>query len=503
MGRIRLQESRSISSTEQLTEESYGLLFSLAADRFLLSETSDFLITEFNFLRTEIEGIQPPGHEAGIRWLLLQDVIRFFPLRAGDSWAFEADAHKAQVTLSEALFERHWNQWFKDQLADQACINGLTLIRALELGNVSNQVEAISASWGALAAQIAQPNIEITVASDFSAKFIKTRNRLFDLVREDLDCGAFFVSCPIEWINLQSESHIFDTDADLGEHAQRLHEKYLNVAFGSSLANFEDIREFESLLLAKAPDAFPGAWRPSMISLYVRYGHKIQFGSSAPDEIVAAVRAIDTPGDRRSAELLAFLFGVALGSNKAHGLERLLHAKRFEAVSVVVPDVSQSALKVDSVSATLDSPVDLSPVVKISKITEADFLGLVGEFHVLTYAEDGFSPLDIHSKQLGVDREQVRAFVEAVNAQVDFGSLHPSAPISAVPRELVRETQNVAALTACISSFLRANREKIKARRLVFDFRTPSVPAFAIAALNVAIQAEGACSLDEVLILEM
>ncbi len=107
MGRIRLHESRAVSCDEQLSVESFELLFSLAADRFLLGETSDFLITEYDCLRTEIEGIQPPGHEFGLRWLLLQDVTRFFPLRTDDSWAFEADAHKAQVTLSEAFFERH------------------------------------------------------------------------------------------------------------------------------------------------------------------------------------------------------------------------------------------------------------------------------------------------------------------------------------------------------------------------------------------------------------
>ncbi len=503
MGRIRLHESRAVSCDEQLSVESFELLFSLAADRFLLGETSDFLITEYDCLRTEIEGIQPPGQEFGLRWLLLQDVTRFFPLRTDDSWAFEADAHKAQVTLSEALFERHWNQWFWDQLADQACINGLTLIRALEVETSSNQAEAAPVSWGSLATQIVQLNTDVIVASDFAPTFFKNRNRLFDLVREDLDSGAFFVSCPIEWINLKSETHIFDTDAELAEQAQRLHEKYLNVSFDSSLAKLEDIRDFESLLLAKAPGAFPGAWRPSLISLYVRYGHKIQFGSSAPDEIIAAVRAIDMPEDRCPAELLAFLFGVALGSNKAHGLERLLHANRFDALSVVVPDVKQSTSDANNVLATHYSTLDPAPEVKISQIREVDFRELVGEYHVLTYAEDGFSPLNIHARRLGLDQEIVRAFVATINDHSKVGSLHPSAPISAVPRCLVRDRQDVPELADCIRSFLRTNRETLHAQRLVFDFRTPSVPVFILDSLNLAIQAEDGCGLNEILILEM
>lgn len=358
IGRIRLHETRALSCSEQHSADGYDLLFSLAADRFLLGETSDYLIAEFNFLRTEIEGIKPPGHESGLRWLFLQDVIRFFPLRADDSWAFEADALNAHVTISEASFERQWNEWYKDQLVNQACINGLTLIRALEFGNTSNKVGAVPASWATLATRIIKPNFDVEDADDFSTKIIRCRDRLFDLVREDFDCGAFFVSCPIEWIYLQSETHIFDTDADLAEQSQRLHEKYLNVDFEPSLVNLEDIKEFETLLITKAPDAFPSAWRPSMISLYVRYVHKINSDRSTPDEIVAAVRAIDMLGDRPAAELLAFLFGVALDSNKAHSLERLLRPEKFEAVSVTVPYLTQSIPIIQTVPATLDSNLD-------------------------------------------------------------------------------------------------------------------------------------------------
>lgn len=505
MGRIRIQESRALSCAEQLSQEGAELLFSLAADRFLLGETSDFLITEYDCLRTEIEGIQPPGHEFGLRWLLLQDVTRFFPLRADDSWAFEADAHKAQVTLSEALFERHWNRWFRDQVADQACINGLTLIRALELEVSSSEANAVSDCWSRLAAQIVYPDTDVIDGSDFAPTFFKNRNHLFDLVREDLGSGAFFVSCPIEWINLKSESHIFDTDAELAEQAQRLHEKYFNVSFEPSLANLEDIRDFESLLLAKAPGVFPGAWRPSLISLYVHYVHKIQLGSSAPDEIVAAVRAVDKSEDRGLAELLAFLFGVALGSNKAHNLERLLHPKRFEAVSVVVPDMKQSAAEADNFLRTHNSPPVLDQALKFPQITEVvnSRDEIVGEYHVLTYAENGFSPLDIHASRLGLDPEKVRAFAEAVNAHSEVRSLHPYAPISAVPQCLVRESQDAAALTACIRSFFRTNRETLHAQRLVFDFRTPFVPEFTVEALTLAIEYEGNCGLDEILILHM
>jgi hypothetical protein len=141
--------------------------------------------------------------------------------------------------------------------------------------------------------------------------------------------------------------------------------------------------------------------------------------------------------------------------------------------------------------------------VKVSRSKESDVGDVIGGCHVLTYAEDGFSPLDLHARRFAIDREHVRAFARAVNDRSDVGSLHPVAPISAVPRILVRGGQDVDALAASISKFFLANRQTIKAPRLVFDFRMPSVPDFAIAALYSALQADDNPAFEEVLILEM
>jgi hypothetical protein len=354
MGRIRLQEARAISDIEQLSPECYDLLFSLAPDRFLLGETSDFLITEYSCLHSEIEGIRPPGYEIGIRWLLLQDIIQFFPLRADDAWAFEVDATRAQVTLGAASFEAQWKQWFKDQVVDQACINGLILSRTLGFEPSLNSHEVNTTAWGNLARQIVSPDPDIPDTSDFSANFLTSRDHLFDLVREDVDCGSFFVSCPIEWINIRCDCNIFDSDTTLAEQAQHLHQKYLNVSFEASLAYAEDIKEFEALLISKFPDSFPGPWRPTMISLYVRLSHLHQFGSLAPDDIVESVRAIDTSHDRRAAEMLAFLLGIALGSNKTHSIERSLHHSRF-VVAMMPPPVVLSHQMADASTESISS----------------------------------------------------------------------------------------------------------------------------------------------------
>ncbi len=367
-GRIRLQEARAITGTEQLSHERFDHLFSLAADRFLIGETSDFLIAQYNQLREEIEGIHPPGYEIGIRWLLLQDVVQFFPLRADDAWAFEVEAQKAQVVLRVASFETQWHRWFKDQIVDQACINGLTLRRAFGFEPCSSAPEADSASWNAIARRIVSPDPVDTASFDFSSNLLSSCDRLFDLVREDADSGSFFVSCPIEWIKLKTDSNILDSDAALADLAQRLHEKYLSAPFEASVANEEDIKEFETLLITKSPDAFPGAWSPALISLYVRYSYRLRFGLVKPDDIVMAILAIDKPSDRSSAEMLAFLFGVALGSNKTHSLERALDPQRFEMIGLPLDaqKPNQDPAQVEATQSLAGQGENLASEAKVS-----------------------------------------------------------------------------------------------------------------------------------------
>lgn len=142
-------------------------------------------------------------------------------------------------------------------------------------------------------------------------------------------------------------------------------------------------------------------------------------------------------------------------------------------------------------------------MTRVVRSRESDLTGDPDGCHVLTYAETGFSPLDIHARRFGLDREVVDAFAAEVNRRRQAGSLHPVAPISAVPREWVRDRVQVDALAASIGDFLTVNRITIQARRLVFDFRTPSVPEASVAALNLALEATVAHGVEEVLIIEM
>lgn len=138
-------------------------------------------------------------------------------------------------------------------------------------------------------------------------------------------------------------------------------------------------------------------------------------------------------------------------------------------------------------------------VLHISR-SKADAQSITPECHVLTYAEAGFSPLDTHARRLGISSSLVQTFAKSVNERSEVGSMHPVAPISAVPRYLVRESSDGYALAVSIGEFLKANRDAIKARRLIFDFRMPSVPNFAIQALKMAIDIDHDSGLDEVLV---
>ena len=110
-----------------------------------------------------------------------------------------------------------------------------------------------------------------------------------------------------------------------------------------------------------------------------------------------------------------------------------------------------------------------------------------GQYHVLTYAEEGFSPLNIHAEPAGLTKAEIVAFAAKVNERGETGSLYPRAGISAVPRTLIRDAPDTAELRKQIVAFLHTNRTVIKAPRIAFDFRTPRVQRYVISAIEAAV----------------
>ena len=104
-------------------------------------------------------------------------------------------------------------------------------------------------------------------------------------------------------------------------------------------------------------------------------------------------------------------------------------------------------------------------------------------WHILTVAEAGFSMLDIYGRhQNGLDIEVIRQFADQVNERDEAGSIHPRAPISALPRRFFREQENSLDPTVLndfkryLTEFLDTNQNTIRARRILVDFHVCPAP---------------------------
>jgi len=140
--------------------------------------------------------------------------------------------------------------------------------------------------------------------------------------------------------------------------------------------------------------------------------------------------------------------------------------------------------------------------MQILKKSQSEIWPDRGDYHVLTYAEEGFSPLNIHGEPRGLNREQLIAFCRRVNARHETGSLFPLAAISAVPRAVIRDSQDAGALVIHITDFLKANIQTIKATRIICDFRTPSVAPFVMSAIRTVMNSPDASGIEEVVVVE-
>lgn len=122
--------------------------------------------------------------------------------------------------------------------------------------------------------------------------------------------------------------------------------------------------------------------------------------------------------------------------------------------------------------------------------------------HVVTYAEEGFAPLNIHTRHLHIGPDQLRAFADEVNRRLEPRSLHPIAPLSAVPRELIRGMPDSAKLADQIILVLQANASTFKATTLIFDFRCPSLGRHVLPAIQTALEHPSAICIRDALVLE-
>jgi len=104
-------------------------------------------------------------------------------------------------------------------------------------------------------------------------------------------------------------------------------------------------------------------------------------------------------------------------------------------------------------------------------------------WHILTVAESGFSMLSAYAEEDdNIDGVKIREFEERVNRSNEAGSLHPLAPISAIPCKFFRELADstdpsiLDEFEAMISDFLITNANVMQSKNLVIDFRVSPAP---------------------------
>ena len=124
------------------------------------------------------------------------------------------------------------------------------------------------------------------------------------------------------------------------------------------------------------------------------------------------------------------------------------------------------------------------------------------EFHVLTYAEEGFAPINQHTKDSGVTKDQLIAFADLVNDLNELGSLYPQAAVSAVPRRLIRDRSDAEDLCNSIEQFYQMNAEIIRAAKVLLDFRTPNIEPFVQFAIERSLRSSSIKLIGQLVVLD-
>jgi hypothetical protein len=131
-----------------------------------------------------------------------------------------------------------------------------------------------------------------------------------------------------------------------------------------------------------------------------------------------------------------------------------------------------------------------------------DLQSRLDEFHVLTYAEEGFAPLNQHTNRKGVSKAELVSFAKLVNEMNQVGTLYPRVALSAVPRHIIRDAQGPSELSLSISEFYRINAGRIGAKRVLLDFRAPDVEQFVYVALEMSLESPAVSFIEEIVVLD-
>jgi hypothetical protein len=95
--------------------------------------------------------------------------------------------------------------------------------------------------------------------------------------------------------------------------------------------------------------------------------------------------------------------------------------------------------------------------------------------HLITYAEEGFSPLSERLRSLGYTKEETVEIANHVNESDSPYCLLPDFPVTIIPRKLIRQEFNQDEFEDVIARIISKCDERYGSRHLLFDFRAPNV----------------------------
>ena len=133
-------------------------------------------------------------------------------------------------------------------------------------------------------------------------------------------------------------------------------------------------------------------------------------------------------------------------------------------------------------------------------------------WHKLVVAEAGFSMLDIYGRHKhGLDIEVIREFADGINRRNEPGSLHPKAPVSALPRRYFREIEDsdipnhIEEFRRDFTEFIAANRQTIQAKQVLIDLHVsprPVAAQYLLAIEEILENQKDEAGIDEVVLFE-
>jgi hypothetical protein len=95
--------------------------------------------------------------------------------------------------------------------------------------------------------------------------------------------------------------------------------------------------------------------------------------------------------------------------------------------------------------------------------------------HLITYAEEGFSPLSERLSKLGYEKEEIAEIAENINETDTFHCLLPEFPVTIIPRRLVRATFDERLFEEILKQIILNCDQLHKAKFLLFDLGVPDV----------------------------